>query len=66
MSTVQEIQEVISQLPPSDLAEFRVRFTEFDEKIWDREFEDDVDAGRFEQLAEKARQDLREGRSADF
>jgi len=45
------------------LAAFRAWFVKFDASLWDRQFEDDVAAGRLDRLAEKALRDLREGRS---
>jgi hypothetical protein len=66
MSSVQEIQEAVSRLSNDDLAVFRVWFAEFDARLWDREFEADVSAGRLDQLAEDALQDLREGPCADL
>ena len=66
MSLVQEIQEALRQLPDEDLAAFRVSLAEFDAVRWDRQFEADVIAGRLDQLAEEALQDLREGRCSDL
>jgi hypothetical protein len=66
MSTVKEIKEAVRQLSPEDLAAFRAWFVEFDANVWDRQFEKDVAAGRLDQLAEEALQDLREGRCTDL
>ena len=66
MSTIQEIERAVSQLPPDDLAIFRAWFAEFDAKVWDREFEEDVAAGRLDALAEEAINDLREGRCTEL
>ena len=66
MSTVQEIQEAVRRLPEEDLAAFRMWFAEFDAGLWDRQLEADVAAGRFDQLAEEALQDLQGGRSTDL
>jgi len=66
MSTVEEIKEAVCQLPPEDLAAFRAWFAEFDAELWDRQFEEDVAAGRMDQLAEEALRDLREGRCTDL
>jgi hypothetical protein len=66
MSTVQEIQEAVSQLPQEDLAAFRVWFAEFDGILWDRQLETDAAAGRLDELAEEALQDLRGGRCTDL
>lgn len=66
MSSLQEIESAISKLSADELAAFRVWFAEFDAEIWDRQFEEDVAAGRFDKLAERALQHLREGRCTDL
>ncbi|WP_444980514.1 hypothetical protein [Microseira wollei] len=66
MNTLQEIERAVSQLSPEDLAAFRIWFTEFDAAIWDRQLEADVAAGRLDALADKALQDLKEGRCTDL
>ena len=66
MSSVQEIEAAVSKLEPEELAAFRSWFAEFDAQVWDREFEQDVAAGRLDALAEEALRDLREGRCKDL
>ena len=66
MSNLQEIESAVSQLTKEELADFRVWFAEFDAEIWDRQFEEDVTAGRLDGLAQKALQHLREGRCTDL
>jgi hypothetical protein len=66
MSTVREIQAAVSELSPEELSVFRAWFAEFDAKVWDQEFEQDVAAGRLAALAEEALHDLREGRGTDL
>ena len=66
MSTVHEIEDAIRRLPPQDLATLRAWFAEYDAKVWDRQFEEDVAAGRLDALAEEALRDLREGRCTDL
>jgi hypothetical protein len=66
MSTIQEIQTAVSELSPEELSVFRAWFAEFDAKVWDQEFEQDVAAGRLEALAEEALRDLRQGRCTDL
>jgi hypothetical protein len=63
MSTIQEIERAVSELTPQELAEFRQWFREFDAAEWDRQFEDDVAAGRLDALADEALADLRAGRT---
>jgi len=60
MSTVEKLKEAIRQLSPEELAAFRVWFAEFDAAVWDQKFEEDVAAGRLDQLAEEALRDLEE------
>ncbi len=66
MSTIQEIIEAVGRLSPEDLVAFRTWFAEFDADVWDRQFEEDVAAGRLDQLADDALQDLRKGRYTDL
>ncbi len=66
MSTVSEIEEAVRRLSDGDLAAFRTWFAEYDAAVWDRQFDQDVAAGRLEQLAEEALADLREGRCTDL
>jgi len=66
MNTIQEIQTAVSELSPEELSVFRAWFAEFDAKLWDQEFEQDVAAGRLDALAEEALRDLREGRCTDL
>jgi hypothetical protein len=66
MSSIQEIEHAVRQLPPSELAAFRAWFAQFDAEVWDRQFEEDVAAGRLNHLADEALKDLREGRCTDL
>lgn len=66
MSTLLDIERAIAQLPREQLASFRAWFAEFDAKVWDEQFEEDVAAGRLDRLAEEALKDLREGRCTDL
>ena len=66
MSSVQEIEQAVQELPPQELAAFRAWFAEYDAAVWDRQFEDDVAAGRLEKLADEALTDLKEGHCTDL
>ena len=46
MRNGQEIERAVSQLFSANLTAFRVWFAEFDAEVWDRQFEEDVAAGR--------------------
>ena len=63
MSTIDEIEHAVSGLSREELAEFRSWFLAFDAEAWDRQFEEDVAAGRLDALAEEALSDLRAGRT---
>jgi hypothetical protein len=63
VSTIREIEAAVKKLSGDDLSAFRKWFAEFDAKAWDRQLEEDVRAGRLDNLAEEALQDLRQGRT---
>ncbi|MCE0521298.1 MAG: hypothetical protein LV480_00110 [Methylacidiphilales bacterium] len=66
MGTVLEIESAISKLSREELSALRAWFKEFDAEAWDRQFEEDVKAGRLDALADEALRDLREGRCTDL
>lgn len=66
MGNLKEIETAVSQLSADDLTAFRVWFAEFDAKRWDQQFEEDVAEGRLNKLAERARQQLRDGNCTDL
>ena len=65
MSTVKEIEAAVSKLSRQELSSFRSWFAEFDAEAWDKQFEEDVAAGRLDALADEALSDSREGRCTD-
>ncbi len=66
MSTIKEIETAVSKLSTDELATFRGWFAEFDAEAWDKQFEQDVKAGRLDALADEAINDLRNGRCTDL
>ena len=66
MTTVTEISGAVRRLPKQELARFRKWFAEFDAAAWDREFKEDVAAGRLDALANEALQDARAGRTTEL
>ena len=66
MSRVEEIESQIGELSSAELAAFREWFAEFDASAWDRQFEADVQAGKFDSLAEQALDDHAAGRSREL
>ena len=66
MPTVAEIQQAIMNLPKSDYARLRNWLFEYDWQEWDREFEQDVKAGRLDALAAEAMEAKRQGTLRDL
>ena len=66
MDTVKEIEEAIARLSKNDLAVLREWFEEFDAKRWDKQFEDDVQSGKLDDLADKAIADFRAGKCKEL
>ena len=62
MSTLNEIEAAVSQLPADELEQFRQWFAEFDAEHWDQQFEHDVRAGKLDKLADEALDQHRSGR----
>lgn len=59
--TVQELQTTVSQLSVQELARFKEWLEEYEAKIWDEQFENDVKSGKLDNLAEQAIADVRAG-----
>lgn len=66
MTKVKEIEEAISKLPKSDISELVKWLDNFIADEWDQEFEDDVKAGKLDQIAEKAIADYQAGKCKEL
>jgi hypothetical protein len=66
MSTLQDIEKAVQDLSPEQLAAFRAWFVEYDQALWDKQLEGDVESGRLDSLANEALADLRDGRCTDL
>lgn len=53
MRIMEDIKRAVCTLPAADLREFRRWFLEFDAELWDKQFEDDVAAGKLDHLVEE-------------
>ena len=60
MPDVRAIEEAVQSLQPTDLAEFRRWFIEFDSAAWDRQVEADIASGRLNELLDEAEQDFKD------
>ncbi len=54
MGKVEKIENEVQALSPAELAQFRAWFLEYDWAAWDQQLERDVQAGRLDDLADKA------------
>jgi len=61
MGNVKSIEKAVESLPPSELAEFRHWFAEFDAEAWDKQIEQDANSGKLDSLAAEALADYRYG-----
>lgn len=61
MSKVKNIEREIEKLTPSELSDFRKWFQQFDAENWDRQIEEDVQAGKLDALAEEAIRSFKAG-----
>lgn len=59
MPDVRAIEEAVQSLAPTDLAEFRRWFTEFDAAVWDSQIETDIVSGKLNALIAEAKQDAK-------
>jgi hypothetical protein len=64
--TVKDIENVIAQLPPEQLAKFRAWFEAFDAARFDQKIEQDALSGKLDRLTEQAVDDLRKGRAREL
>jgi hypothetical protein len=66
MSTIEEIKSAIFHLSRKDLESFRDWFYKYEAEAWDKELEEDIQAGKLNAFAERATKDFEEGRSTDL
>lgn len=66
MVSIKSIEQAVEALPPSDLAEFRRWFAEFDAAAWDKQIEQDAAAGKLDALAAEALADYRAGSAKEL
>ena len=57
MSTVTEIRDAIRKLPPQEAWKLAEELREHLDALWDKQFEDDVKAGRLDDMIARAREE---------
>jgi hypothetical protein len=63
---VTDLEQAVSSLSREELVEFRHWFADFDQRVWDREIEEDRQAGRLDSLIKEALADHHSGRTKAF
>jgi Arc/MetJ-type ribon-helix-helix transcriptional regulator len=63
MSTVAEIRDAIRQLPAKEAWKLAQELRDHLGALWDKQFEEDVEAGRFDQLIARAREEHATGKT---
>jgi hypothetical protein len=66
MTTHEDIEKAVAELPPEDLARFRAWYEALESARFDQRIERDAKAGRLDQLAERALQDFRAGHAREL
>ena len=66
MSKVENIEQQVQGLTPSELAAFRRWFLEFDAQVWDRQIEEDARKGKLDKLADEAVAAHRAGKTKEL
>jgi Arc/MetJ-type ribon-helix-helix transcriptional regulator len=64
MSTVTEIRDAIQKLSAKDAWQLAEELRDYLDALWDRQFEDDVKAGRLDQVIARAREEHAGGKTA--
>ena len=66
MTTLDDIERAVADLPADQLAQFRAWFEEFEAIRFDQRIEHDAKAGRLDQLAQQALADFHAGRAREL
>jgi hypothetical protein len=66
MTTAEEIEKAVEQLPPGELARFRAWFEVFEANKFDSAIEQDAAGGKLDGFAEEALATYRAGQSRDL
>ncbi|MBC7357549.1 MAG: hypothetical protein H5U10_03325 [Desulfacinum sp.] len=66
MQTLQEIQSAVTRLSREELILFREWFQEFDAALWDRQLEEDVNAGKLARFGDRAIADFQAGKCKEI
>jgi hypothetical protein len=66
MTTLEDIERAIADLPQDQLKRFRAWFEQFEAAHFDQAIERDAKAGKLDRLAEQALEDFQAGRAREL
>ena len=66
MTRVQELEQEVRKLAPSELVAFRKWFEDFDSDQLDSQIEEDALSGKLDRLAQKALADHKAGKTSEI
>ena len=66
MTSIQYLEEQIKQLTPTERQEFREWFLEWDADDWDRQIEQDAQAGKLDAFAAEALAEYKAGKAKEM
>jgi len=66
MSDIEQLEQQIRNLPAEELAKFRAWFIEFDARVWDRQIEADLRAGKLDGMIAEALAEFKAGRAREL
>jgi hypothetical protein len=66
MTTLEDIEKAIADLPSEQLKKFRAWFEQFETAHFDHAIERDANAGKLDRLAKEALADFRAGRTREL
>ncbi len=64
--SLEEIEQAIKHLSPSEFREFRGWFDDFDASTWDRQFEQDATKGSLDKIADQIVNDFYAGKCREM
>ncbi|MGR8979213.1 MAG: hypothetical protein ACU84H_03855 [Gammaproteobacteria bacterium] len=66
MNEVEELETRVSNLSREEFAKFREWFLQLENEHWDKQIKSDFQAGKFNRLIEKAREEFAQGKSREL
>jgi hypothetical protein len=66
MREVEHLESRVRALPPEDFAMFRDWFIEYENELWDQQIAADYRAGKFNELINKARLEMAQGKAREL